>query len=206
MRLKRFSIGDLPAAESRGWLRFDDEALSACASGMIEAVNQLSCEGVDLTASPQEPLVEVCDQVIQPLQDEGDPCGEGEGISATNYDFVCAQGLFCDDQVCAKQRGEGAACTSYDSCLEGLFCNESGVCSQLVSEGSACESNFACVEDTYCRQNDSERFVCSAPMADGSVCESREECESGHCEFENEDMTEGVCAALDNLHVLCGVD
>jgi hypothetical protein len=131
---------------TQGRLRYDGEALEACATQVEEAGcagtidDPLECEGVFV------PLVEsggACTQQGECIDSAcigGDPgadidgaCGAPQANGATcTDDDECASG-YCDGILCAPKVANGEACTTDAQCTSD-FCNPDGECATTTSE------------------------------------------------------------------------
>lgn len=99
-----------------------------------------------------------CEDVCQPVAEEGEPC---ETV------FDCALGTYCDDGVCVSNLELGADCVQVIdfSCGWGNYCSEDGVCA--TQKGVAAE----CTEDIECAGLNCSPFGTCQDTGEDTVCE-----------------------------------
>jgi hypothetical protein len=133
-------------------------------TGTVVCTGDARCEGVD----PETGTLGTC--VAPGVQGE---------------DCPCADGFYCDADVCQPLPTIGETCDAATPCAEGWCRTTGGVsqCAALVNVGGDCSTDgnnprgLGCVQGAYCMSDD----TCREPAGDGEPCATSEaaSCQGG---------------------------
>lgn len=90
------------------------------------------------------------------------PVEQGGGFECTGADQVCAEGFYCNGEICQRRKVDGEVCSDTLPCLESLQCFGS-VCRPKAPVSSACSSDEECASG-LCAKGSSETGLCSAQI------------------------------------------
>ncbi|MCK5689158.1 hypothetical protein KAI87_07805, partial [Myxococcota bacterium] len=117
-------------------------------------------------------------------------------MSICDVSAECAEGWYCDTDVCRKKQNNGVVCGSDSEVCASNFCID-GVCCEALCDDScvACAETLTGVENGKCQntlEGEDPRDDCPGPLscngdgecftlAQGNSCSDNFECSTGHC-------------------------